>query len=167
MVGEGSTHVKPLAVRGSRFIDITSIPKLIYTSSPLTTTSHVPTSKQPLNPEDYIAIGLAKCFKLNDGGKLDGACVEPSTYYTHMHRVVAPRLIPFVLSILASHHPQTCPSPTRTQHSLIKYHTTSISPPRRVHHGAADGGHAGVPGAGRPDLLQARPCPDLRGLVPW
>ena len=28
---------------------------------------------QPLNGEDYIAVGLAKCFKLNEGGKLDGA----------------------------------------------------------------------------------------------
>lgn len=29
---------------------------------------------QPLESGDYIAVGLAKCFKLNEAGKLDGAC---------------------------------------------------------------------------------------------
>ena len=75
------------------------------TADPDNITHH--TSKQPLNPEDYIAIGLAKCFKLNDGGKLDGACFEPCTYYTHMHRIVAPRLTPPVFTILTSHQHHT------------------------------------------------------------
>ncbi|TFJ84094.1 hypothetical protein NSK_004567 [Nannochloropsis salina CCMP1776] len=33
-----------------------------------------------LNPEDYVAIGLAMCYKINDGGKLDEVLVmEPLT----------------------------------------------------------------------------------------
>lgn len=35
---------------------------------------------QALHPEDYIAVGLAMCYKINSGGKLDGTCIFGSCF---------------------------------------------------------------------------------------
>lgn len=79
-VGEGSTHIKELAVSLGREErereNQRRAPSLFFhhlISYILHTSTHTPTiHSQPLNPEDYIAVGLAMCYKINDGGKLDG-----------------------------------------------------------------------------------------------
>jgi len=48
----------------TRFLDI---------HQPLRSLPYPPLA-QPLHPEDYIAVGLAMCYKINGGGKLDGMC---------------------------------------------------------------------------------------------
>lgn len=73
-VGEGSTHVKELVVSLVQGEKETCALSLFSSFSHISHTfiylsiNHT----QPLNPEDYVAVGLAMCYKINDGGKLDG-----------------------------------------------------------------------------------------------
>ena len=71
---------------------------------------------------------------------------------------------PTPFSHLLSALPDSAPTKyTTNPHQPTHTHTHTH---RRVHYGAADGGHAGVPRAGRAHFLQARHGPDLRGPLP-
>jgi hypothetical protein len=82
-VGEGSTHVKELAVslndRGGMSGAVVPPPQARFLDiHPSALLPLYPPFAQPLHPEDYIAVGVAMCYKINGGGKLDGTCSRVS-----------------------------------------------------------------------------------------
>lgn len=78
MVGEGSTYVAELRVSSSLDDPPPHRPGEAHRHrDTLTAPASSCIRAQALDPEDYIAVGLAQCFSLNSDNKLDRAFAAP------------------------------------------------------------------------------------------